>query len=54
MKEREQATRKNKLRNTQIYLENPKWEKPQVEEKKIHYVKNCYKKERVMSDYCIT
>ena len=28
-------------------MENPRWEKPRVKEKKIHYVKNWYKREEM-------
>lgn len=34
------VTKKQEHKDTQIYVENPKWEKLGVEEKKINYVKN--------------
>ena len=53
MKEQKQAIRNKLNKNTQIYMENPRREKPQVEEKKNLLSQKLVREERDASDYYI-
>lgn len=49
MKERGIGNKKQNKIRTQIYMENSRWKKPRVEEKKIYYIKNWYKRAKMQA-----